>query len=71
MDASTNWIGDNAEQALLYGSLVEAYTYLKGEQDILALYEGRFMEAVGQAKMVGDTKVRTDEWRNVPPYGGM
>lgn len=65
--ASTNWLGDNAEQALLYGTLIEAYTYLKGEPDLLQLYEARFMEAVGQVKVVGDGKVRTDEWRNTPP----
>lgn len=65
--ASTNWLGDNAEQALLYGTLVEAYTYLKGEPDLLQLYEARFMEAVGQVKVVGDGKVRTDDWRNAPP----
>lgn len=65
--ASTNWLGDNAEQALLYGSLIEAYTYLKGEQDLLQLYEARFMEAVGQVKVVADGKLRTDDWRNAPP----
>jgi hypothetical protein len=65
--AGTNWLGDNAEQALLYGSLVEAYTYMKGEPDLLALYEARFMEAVGQAKVVADGKLRTDDWRNSPP----
>lgn len=64
---STNWIGDNAEQALLYGSLVEAYTYLKGEADLLALYEQRFLEAVGQVRKVGNTNTRTDEWRSAPP----
>lgn len=67
VSASTNWLGDNAEQALLYGTLVEAYTYLKGEPDLLQLYEARFMEAVGQVKVVGGGKVRTDDWRNAPP----
>lgn len=67
VSASTNWLGDNAEQALLYGVLVEAYTYMKGEPDLLALYEARFMEAVGQAKVVADGKLRTDDWRNTPP----
>jgi hypothetical protein len=67
VDASTNWLSENAEQALLYGTLVEAYTYMKGEPDLLALYETRFMEAVGQAKVVGDGKLRTDDWRNAPP----
>jgi hypothetical protein len=65
--AGTTWVGDNAEEALLYGTLVEAYTYLKGEPDLLGLYEQRFMEAIGQAKQLGDGKTRTDEWRNAPP----
>ncbi len=67
VDAGTTWVGDNAEEALLYGTLVEAYTYMKGEADLLGLYEQRFMEAIGQAKRLGDGKVRTDEWRNAPP----
>lgn len=65
--AGTNWLGDNAEQALLYGTLIEAYTYLKGEADLLQLYEARFMEAVGQVKVVADGKLRTDDWRTPPP----
>lgn len=68
--ASTNWIGDNAETALLYGSLVEAYTYMKGEPDLMALYEQRFLEAVGEARRVANQKTRTDEWRNAPPMEG-
>jgi len=67
VDAGETWLGNNAEVALLYGSLVEAYTYLKGEQDLLQLYEARFMEAVGQAKNAGDSRTRTDEWRNKRP----
>lgn len=62
----TSWIGDNCENALLYGSLLEAYTYLKGEPDLMSLYENRFMEAVGRAKIVGEGKSKTDEWRTAP-----
>lgn len=65
--ASTSWAGDNAEEALLYGSLVEAYTYLKGEPDLLQLYEGRFREALGMAKIAGDDNTRIDEWRHQRP----
>ena len=40
--SGTSWLGDNAENALLYGSLVEAYTFMKGEADLMQLYEGTF-----------------------------
>ncbi len=43
--SSTSWLGDNAEQALLYGSLVNAYIFMKGEQDVLAMYKEKFDEA--------------------------
>ncbi len=65
--SSTSWIGDNAEVALLYGSLVEAYTYMKGEDDMMRLYEQRFMEAVGRAKTLAEGRDRTDSWRETPP----
>lgn len=63
----TSWIGDNAENALLYASLAEAYIFMKGEQDLLAVYEQRFQEAVGVTKILGEGKDRTNEWRNSPP----
>ena len=44
----TSWLGDNAETALLYGSLVEAYSYLKGDADMLNLYTNRYNEAMLQ-----------------------
>ena len=46
--AGTSWYGDNAESALLYGSLIEAYTYMKGEADLIQLYTTRYDEALGQ-----------------------
>lgn len=62
-----NWIGDNASMALLYGSLVEAYTYMKGEDSLMQMYEQRFMEGVDRAKRLGEGKDRVDEYRNPPP----
>ena len=49
--------------ALLYGSLIEAYVYMKGEQDIMGMYAGRFQEAVTGVKMLGEAKETTDQYR--------
>jgi hypothetical protein len=61
--AGTSWYGDNAEAALLYGSLIEAYTYMKGEADLIALYTGRYKEAMGQLTGI-DIRSDRDEYRN-------
>jgi len=61
--AGNTWLGDNFDSVLLYGSLVEAYTYMKGEQDILQLYNTKFMEALALAKRLGDGMERTDAYR--------
>jgi hypothetical protein len=61
--AGTSWYGTNAESALLYGSLIEAYTYMKGEADLIALYTGRYKEAMGQLTGV-DIRSDRDEYRN-------
>ena len=50
----TSWLGDNFDTVLLYGALVEAYTYMKGEQDLIALYDGKYKEALALAKRLGD-----------------
>lgn len=62
--AGTSWLGDNFDSALLYGSLVEAYTYMKGEQDIINLYTNRYQEALGLAKRLGDGMERQDAYRS-------
>ncbi len=49
-DSGTTWLSENAEVALLYGTLVEAYTYLKGDQDLMVLYSQRFAEALQRLK---------------------
>jgi hypothetical protein len=60
----TSWLGDNFDSVLLYGSLVEAYTYMKGEQDMMALYNGKYQEALALAKRLGDGMERQDAYRS-------
>jgi hypothetical protein len=61
--AGTSWYGDNAEAALLYGSLIEAYTYMKGEADLISLYTGRYNEAMGQLTGI-DIRSNRDDYRD-------
>jgi len=65
--AGTSWLGDNAETALLYGSLVEAYTFMKGEGDMLQLYKARYDEAMAQLMNLGEGRNRMDSYRNGEP----
>jgi hypothetical protein len=62
--ASTTWLGDNFDTVLLYGSLVEAYTFMKGEPDIMAFYDGKYKEALALAKRLGDGMERQDAYRS-------
>ena len=59
----TTWLSTNAEVALLYGCLIEAYTYMKGESDVMQEYEKRFMEAIVSLKNFGEAKEVTDAYR--------
>ena len=61
--ASTSWLGDNFETVLLYGSLREAYQYMKGEEDLTAQYEAKYQESLGLLKQLGDGKDRQDTYR--------
>lgn len=63
VDTGTSWLGTNAEAALLYGSLVEAYTYLKGDADMLQLYTNRYMEAMAQLFGI-DLRSKRDDYRD-------
>ncbi len=58
------WLGDNFDTVLFYGSLVEAYTYMKGEQDMMAMYNQKYMEALQLAKRLGDGLERGDAYRS-------
>jgi len=62
--AGTTWLGDNFDSVLLYGSLVEAYTYMKGEADMMSLYNQKFMEALALAKRLADGMERQDAYRS-------
>ena len=58
------WLGDNFDSVLLYGSLVEAHTFMKGEADMTALYNQKYMEALAMAKRLGDGLERSDAYRS-------
>ena len=62
--AGTSWLGDNFDSVLLYGSLVEAYTFMKGESDLLQLYNAKYNEALQLAKRLGDGLERQDSYRS-------
>jgi len=62
--AGTTWLGDNFDSALLYGALIEAYTYMKGEADVIAGYNKRYEEAMILAKRLGDGMERRDAYRS-------
>jgi len=62
--ATNTWLGDNFDSLLLYGSLLEAYTYMKGEPDVIQNYLGRYSEALSLAKRLGDGMERSDAYRS-------
>lgn len=62
--SGTSWLGDNFDSVLLYGSLVEAYTFMKGEPDLLQLYNAKYQEALMLAKRLGDGLERQDAYRS-------
>ena len=62
--ASTTWLGDFAEEVLLYGSLIEAYTYMKGDADTISLYRERYNEAMVPLKAQAEGRSTTDEYRS-------
>ncbi len=64
VSAGTSWLGDNYSPVLLYGSLVEAYTYMKGEADIMAFYEKKYQDAVMQLNRLGTGLERGDSYRD-------
>jgi hypothetical protein len=62
--ATTTWLGDNFDSVLLYGSLVEAYTFMKGEADLITVYDTKYKEALALAKRLGDGLERQDAYRS-------
>jgi|TARA_E500000318_G_scaffold9689_1_gene8825 hypothetical protein len=65
-DSGTTWLSQNAELALLYGSLVEAYIFMKGEPQMMQLYEQRMQESVARLKNLGEGQETIDEYRKGP-----
>lgn len=63
VDAGNSWLGDNTESVLFYGCLVEAYTYMKGDADLQALYRQRYDEALGRLKVLGEGQDKRDNFR--------
>jgi hypothetical protein len=62
-DGGTTWLSENAELSLLYAALVEAYIYMKGEPDMMALYDKRFQESLIGLKLLGEAKETTQDYR--------
>ena len=61
------WLSSNAPNALLYGSLIEAYTYMKGEQDVISMYEGRYQESLSRLKELAEARENDDAYRQGLP----
>ena len=64
VDAGSTWLGDNFDSALLYGSILEAYTFLKGEPDTMTFYRQRYEEAMNLLNTLATGKDRGDAYRN-------
>ena len=64
VSSATSWLGTNADTVLLYGSLVEAYTYMKGDADMMQLYQQRYQEALDLQKVQAEGRMTGDEYRD-------
>lgn len=64
VDSGETWLGDNFDSALLYGTMCEAITYMKGEADMVTLYQDRYVQAIALLKNLGDGKQRADAYRD-------
>jgi len=62
--ASTTWLGDNFDSVLLYGTICEAYTYMKGEEGMVKLAQDRYVQAIALYKNLSDGKQRADAYRD-------
>ena len=66
-DSGTTWLSTNAPYALLYGSLVEAYNYMKGEPDVIQNYNGLYMQYLERLKDLGEARENTDAFKTGLP----
>jgi len=65
--SGTTWLSTNAPNAMLYGTLVEAYTFMKGEKDLMDLYNGRFIESLTRIKDLAEARENADSYRRGLP----
>ena len=66
-DSGTTWLSTNAPNAMLFGSLVEGYTFMKGEPDVLQNYNEKFIEALSRIKDYGEARENSDAYRRGLP----
>jgi len=66
-DTTLSWLSENAPNALLYGSLIEAYTFMKGEADVMKMYSERFVESLVRLKDLGEARENDDANRQGLP----
>lgn len=64
-DTGTTWLSENAENALLFGSILHGYIYLKGDQDVIAMYKAQFDKAIADLKTIAEGRNRKDSYRNI------
>jgi hypothetical protein len=62
-DSGTSWLSENAEITLLYASLIEAYTYMKGDPNLMQMYNQRYGEGISRLKNLGEAQETVDEYR--------
>tara|TARA_Y100001938_G_scaffold44011_2_gene61055 strand:+ start:169 stop:810 length:642 start_codon:yes stop_codon:yes gene_type:complete len=63
-DSGTTWLSTNARNALLYGSLIEGYMYMKGDMDLMNQYEKRYLESMSRLKVLGEGYNTVDTYRD-------
>jgi len=71
VETGDSWIGTNFPNVLLWGSLVEAYVFMKGETELIQTYQGKFQEAMDRLKELGDGKDRQDNYRTLQVRQGV
>jgi hypothetical protein len=71
VESSTSWLGNNAEEALLYGSLINAYIFMKGEADVMAAYQQSYDNALGRLIILGEGRLKRDSYRDGEPRVSM
>ena len=71
VDSGTSWLGNNAEEVLLYGSLINAYIFMKGEPDVMAAYQQSYDNALSRLIMLGEGRLKRDSYRDGEPRVNM